>query len=392
MDDARPNPWLSIPAGDYEGHMASPNVRQLQHLSRVFGELLREFDPQSVAVIGAGAGNGLEHVDPRRVKRVVGVDINPSYLDLARSRHGARLPGLELVCADAASCELPEASFDLVYAALIFEYVDPAVLAGKIAGWLGPRGAAAALLQLPSPCGRVSETPYLSVRLLEPFIHLVEPSTLRALFAARGLREIRSGTETLEGGKGFYLGVFRRADAGGRATRDTVERIHDDVDGEVRRLAGAHGGRIRCGPGCSSCCVDGITVFPIEAERIRLRHGALLAGGEPHPPGACAFLDGEGRCRVYEDRPYVCRTQGLPLRWTEDGGVGEIELRDICPLNDEGTPVEDLASGDCWTIGPFEERLALAEIARGGGRDRVPLRALFENPARRAGGDDETNR
>jgi len=152
--------------------MASPGVRQLQHLSRVFGGLLDEFSPESVAVLGVSGGNGLEHIDPGRVKRVVGIDINPAYLDLARSRHGARLPGLELVCGDIASCELPPASFDLVYAALVFEYLEPAAAVGRIADWLKPGGVAAALLQLPSPAhGRVSETPYRSVRMLEPHIH-----------------------------------------------------------------------------------------------------------------------------------------------------------------------------------------------------------------------------
>jgi SAM-dependent methyltransferase len=205
------SPWLSIPAEEYEGHMASPGVRQLQHLSRVFGGLLDEFSPESVAVLGVSGGNGLEHIDPGRVKRVVGVDINPAYLDLARSRHGARLPGLELVCGDIASCELPPASFDLVYAALVFEYLEPAAAVGRIADWLKPGGVAAALLQLPSPAhGRVSETPYRSVRMLEPHIHLVEPAHLRNLFAGRGFREIRCGTETLEGGKGFFLEIYRR--------------------------------------------------------------------------------------------------------------------------------------------------------------------------------------
>jgi len=206
-----PNPWLSIPLEEYEGHMASPNVRQLQYLSRVFGDLLVEFAPESIAVLGVAGGNGLERVDPGRVKRVVGVDINPAYLDLARSRHGERLPGLELVCGDIASCGLSPSSFDLVYAALVFEYLDPAAVVGRIAEWLAPGGVAAALLQLPSAsCGKVSETPFRSVRILEPHIRLVDPAVLRALFAGYGFGEVRSGTETLEGGKRFFLGIYRR--------------------------------------------------------------------------------------------------------------------------------------------------------------------------------------
>ena len=48
--------------------------------------------------------------------------------------------------------------------------------------------------------------------------------------------------------------------------------------------------------------------------RVRRRKATGIEEGAG-PEGACAFLDGEGGCRVYPDRPYVCRTQGLPLRW-----------------------------------------------------------------------------
>jgi hypothetical protein len=124
-------------------------------------------------------------------------------------------------------------------------------------------------------------------------------------------------------------------------------------------------------------------VFDVEADRIRSHHAELLAHGAPRAAGGCAFLDAEGACRIYADRPYVCRTQGLPLRWIEESDrdsrqVREVrELRDICPLNDAGPPIEDLAPDDCWTIGPTEERLARLQIARDGGVRRTLLRDLF---------------
>ena len=144
-----------------------------------------------------------------------------------------------------------------------------------------------------------------------------------------------------------------------------------------------HVGRLRCRRGCASCCVDGLTVFAVEAEAIRRHHADLLAGGTPHPPGACAMLDAEGGCRVYDHRPYVCRTQGLPLRWigeTDDGSL--VELRDICPLNDPGPPIETLPADSCWPLGPVEGRLAdLQRSADGGAMTRIPLRDLFDRPA-----------
>lgn len=169
-------------------------------------------------------------------------------------------------------------------------------------------------------------------------------------------------------------------------TREALERLvglHDEVDRDAGALVARHEDRLHCERGCHSCCVDEITVFEIEAERIRRAHPDLLAKGAPHPPGACAFLDAEGACRIYADRPYVCRTQGLPLRWIAEDASGElVEARDICPLNLEGVPLEELPEEACWTLGPVELRLGqLQEEADGGERTRIPLRSLFERSA-----------
>lgn len=155
--------------------------------------------------------------------------------------------------------------------------------------------------------------------------------------------------------------------------------LHEEVDREAGSLASRHASRLKCARGCSDCCRDELTVFAVEAERIRRHHPGLLAEGTPHRSGACAFLDEEGACRIYPDRPYVCRTQGLPLRWLEpdpEGGV--LEYRDICALNEDGPPLEDLPEGDCWTLGPTEGRLAALQEAWSDGRlERVALRDLF---------------
>ena len=151
-----------------------------------------------------------------------------------------------------------------------------------------------------------------------------------------------------------------------------VDQLHRLVDELVAPLEDRHAQRLACKRGCHGCCVDGLTVFALEAELILRRHRQTLAE-EPHPDGACAMLDHQGACRIYADRPYVCRTQGLPLRWARDG----VEHRDICPLNEaDGAPIEALPDEACWTIGPVETRLAAVQEAVDGGR-RVALRALF---------------
>ncbi|MBW2523144.1 MAG: YkgJ family cysteine cluster protein [Deltaproteobacteria bacterium] len=157
-------------------------------------------------------------------------------------------------------------------------------------------------------------------------------------------------------------------------------QLHREVDAAAARLVSRHGPRLRCGPGCADCCIDELTVFTVEAAAIRRRYGALLQSATPHPVGACAFLDDERCCRIYHARPYVCRTQGLPLRWIDEGPAGELaELRDICQLNDEGLDLTELEPAACWTLGPVEARLRQLQLRyAAGGLDRIALRELFE--------------
>jgi Fe-S-cluster containining protein len=156
--------------------------------------------------------------------------------------------------------------------------------------------------------------------------------------------------------------------------------LHDEIDREAAALAVVHGARLQCRRGCHACCVDDLTVTRIEAERIRRVHPALLAEGRPHPAGACAFLDDEGACRIYAERPSVCRSQGLPLRMFFEDEAGEIEeRRDICPLNLEGgPPLAALPEEQLWLVGIHELRLAAIDEAAGGSDEtRIPLRELF---------------
>lgn len=163
------------------------------------------------------------------------------------------------------------------------------------------------------------------------------------------------------------------------ATTDQVERLHLAVDRMVTPLARQHATRLQCRRGCTGCCVDGLTVFEVEAAVIRRHYSLLLANEEPHAVGQCAFLDTTGACRIYAHRPYVCRTQGLPLRWVDEADGEVQELRDICELNETTEPIEALDADACWTLGPVEVRLSdlqqTASPATAGAR--VKLRDLF---------------
>jgi Fe-S-cluster containining protein len=159
---------------------------------------------------------------------------------------------------------------------------------------------------------------------------------------------------------------------------EAIEAFHREVDAVAARLAEHHAARMQCKRGCSSCCVDDIAVFPIEAARISAANAELLEGGEAHPAGACAFLDAEGACRIYRERPYVCRTQGLPLSWIGDEDGQLVERRDICELNEPGgPPLVELRRSVCWPLGPAETKLAALQAKHGAAGERVRLRDMF---------------
>ena len=160
---------------------------------------------------------------------------------------------------------------------------------------------------------------------------------------------------------------------------DTIQNIHADLDRQTAPIEYIHADCLQCRRGSCTCCIDDLTVFDLEAEPIRRHYPQLLTRGTPPPPGVCAFVDDHGGCRIYARRPYVCRNQVFPVRWIDEFDDGTpVEMRDICPLYDEGAPIETLPENQCWSIGPFEAEVADLEKEMDGGQmRRVALRSLF---------------
>ena len=202
------SPWLDIPLADYEGHMSLPSVSQAEMLAKQFAELLAEFSPSSVAVIGCAGGNGLEHVRSESTARVVGVDINPRYIEELSSRYAKRVPNLELYVADVQQ-PLPFKPVDFIYAALIFEYVALIPTLRNLKAVCRPNGVLAVLLQLPSrSVAPVSPSPFTSLLFLAPAMHLVSPSDFRASAVELGFVPLSSHQISLPSGKEFVVQVF----------------------------------------------------------------------------------------------------------------------------------------------------------------------------------------
>lgn len=123
---------------------------------------------------------------------------------------------------------------------------------------------------------------------------------------------------------------------------DGVERLRRHlrlIDQGVAPVVERYPEQVNCGPGCSDCCHQTFRVSAIEGAYLREGLASIAAdarrdilqrarGYEPDRREPCPVLGADGRCRLYEHRPRICRKYGIPL-WHPDRPH---EVR-CCPLN-----------------------------------------------------------
>lgn len=169
--------------------------------------------------------------------------------------------------------------------------------------------------------------------------------------------------------------------------RAAVAKIDAAADAVFTRRADD----IACARGCSSCCVEGLSVLSVEAAAVqRFLDERGPTGAPAPPPGGCAFLDAAGACTIYEARPVVCRTHGLPLRMTgEDASassgarprrrlplLGDVE---VCALNftaRDPAPADVLDAERLAALLLVVEQRYRAREGLPGATARVPLASL----------------
>jgi SAM-dependent methyltransferase len=178
-------------------------------LAAQFSDALRQFLPESVAVIGCAGGNGFDRI-PSQTKCVIGVDINPSYIASASARYQGSIPGLEFHAADIQSDPLAFRPVDLIYAALVFEYVSLPAALSNLSSVCRPGGRLVSVLQQPSPhVHAVSSSPYRSVEVLAPIMRLIPPAEFAECAASSGFAIESEKKLVLKSGKEFSVQVYR---------------------------------------------------------------------------------------------------------------------------------------------------------------------------------------
>ena len=155
----------------------------------------------------------------------------------------------------------------------------------------------------------------------------------------------------------------------------SYRRILQQADAHFRDVAAKMPEQLQCGRGCSFCCYGlfeiGLGDVATIGEAVRALAPAarkqLIARAErvmqevEHPnireidsdekeeffertsAIACPALNKNGECVIYENRPIVCRTFGLPIRDADE------YIGDICELNfTESTPEQQFEAA--WDL------------------------------------------
>jgi Fe-S-cluster containining protein len=160
-----------------------------------------------------------------------------------------------------------------------------------------------------------------------------------------------------------------------RQTGDqTYTCILDRADAFFRTVAEAQPQNLQCGRGCSLCCyglfeigsgdvpliAEGLSQLNPMRRKMIIRRAQEIVTSSQHPAlrecspaekndffnrtasTACPNLNERGECLIYEHRPLVCRTFGLPLRDAES------YIGDICELNfrESSQPDREAAAWD----------------------------------------------
>ena len=122
-EDNKKNPWEEISLETYEKHMSLDSVKQLQVMNQIMKRQFEDYPVDTAMILGVAGGNGLEHIDTKKYKKVYGVDINELYLQETQKRYSNLADVLQCLHLDIV-CEtekLPQSQ--LLVANLLIEYI-----------------------------------------------------------------------------------------------------------------------------------------------------------------------------------------------------------------------------------------------------------------------------
>lgn len=204
------NPWEDISLDDYEKHMSLDSVMQLQTMNRIMKEQFEAYDVHSVMVLGVAGGNGLEHIDSAKFRKVYGVDINKEYLNAVADRYSSIEDILECMYLDLTAniTMLPKA--ELVIANLLIEYIGYQAFE-TVVHKVDPQYVSCVIQANTDEKNWVSDSPYIHVfdRLDEVHFQM-EQGALISVMEGAGYQKISEKSESLPNGKALVRIDFKK--------------------------------------------------------------------------------------------------------------------------------------------------------------------------------------
>ena len=130
-----------------------------------------------------------------------------------------------------------------------------------------------------------------------------------------------------------------------------------EIDKHTASLEDVHHKFMNCKNGCDLCCID-FSIFPVEYYYILnelKKENQNLNLDRKSKGDSCAFLKNHS-CTIYNHRPIMCRTHGLPLLYSNDDG--EFELS-VCDLNFTEYDFEDFTIENTMPQDKYNSKLFL---------------------------------
>jgi uncharacterized protein len=118
-----------------------------------------------------------------------------------------------------------------------------------------------------------------------------------------------------------------------------------------------HHKHMKCCNGCDLCCID-FSIFPVEFYFIlnELKKRNFKPESEVNTENEiCVFLKNSS-CTIYEQRPIMCRTHGLPLLYANDDGEWELSA---CELNFTEFDFDDFTDENTFPQDKYNSKLFL---------------------------------
>jgi uncharacterized protein len=113
---------------------------------------------------------------------------------------------------------------------------------------------------------------------------------------------------------------------------ELYRQLCDKVDAFFQRVASRHAEEVRCDRGCYDCCDVRLSITGVEAAAVRAAwltlsddERAAVRATWRDDATACAALDRQGRCSIYAGRPLVCRSHGVPVRFTDSRSLPVVQ-------------------------------------------------------------------